>query len=438
MVKCIELGGDGLRVGQRSRSEVVGLEGLNSTAEDEVTPFSLRSRYTLAAEQKELEVGDTIGGYQLVERLGDGSSGQVFRAKGSDHAEDVAIKVLNVQRSQMPLYVERFRAEFEMAQQIHHPGLVKAFRYLEEGYPSRQAFVMELVRGKLMRSHLKDEGPFSLETAVRVAIQMGEVLSVLHKAGWIHRDLKPENILLVGRETQTTLRVKLFDFGVVASTSGPSICKRFVGTPRYMAPEQVARTAIDHRADLFSLGVILFEMITGKCPHNGVSLRDVLLAKLKQTPRIYVNPNQEVLPRILVRTLDRCLRLRPQERPRDTQEVVDALREALVILLTAGTVYKHEATLRKPLCQDEPHVGSQTKAPVIESRANGFRYKGIHPLLWVWAVLLTSLASGWSGLTEASEAVRFSSTLSPWAYHPPGPAYVVQTSTSAGSKHQLN
>jgi serine/threonine-protein kinase len=184
-----------------------------------------------------------------------------------------------------------------------------------------------------------------LREAIGIAAQICDALHALHEGGIIHRDLKPENIMLVAGKEGATV-VKLLDFGVVKflpldPTGGSREAEKpgtFVGTPRYMAPEQAAGATVDRRADLFSIGVILFEMITGRCPHEGDSLRDVVLAKLKGAPRITVNREKEVLPQELTELVDACLQLKPALRPGDARGVRDGLREAEFILFAVGPI----------------------------------------------------------------------------------------------------
>jgi serine/threonine-protein kinase len=205
---------------------------------------------------------------------------------------------------------------------------------------------MEYVPGEVLRTRIRRERILDLRRSIQIGVQICEALAALHDAGIIHRDLKPENILLGEGPSGGPPVVKLFDFGVVkflpadraADLEADGRPGTFVGTPRYMAPEQAAGSGVDHRADLFALGVMLFEMITGRCPHEGDSLRDVVMAKLKGAPRITVNPEQEILPQELTDIVDRCLQLKPSLRPRDARQVASALRDAEVVLFTVGSM----------------------------------------------------------------------------------------------------
>ncbi len=294
------------------------------------------------------EVGDEVAGFALLERLGKGGAGSVFKAR-SPQGEIVALKVLSASKAKRARIVQRFFDEVRAAGAVAHPGLIKVIDFIEEESPRRLAYSMEYLDGEPMRARLQREGTVPLREAISIATQICDALSALHAGGIIHRDLKPENIMLVPKGA--TVSVKLVDFGVVKflpidrsvpRTERPGLPNAkpgtFVGTPRYMAPEQAAGAQVDVRADLFSVGVMLFEMITGECPHEGESLRDVVMAKLKGAPRITTNPENEVLPQELTDIVDACLRLKPVERPQDAATVAASLREADMVLFAVGAI----------------------------------------------------------------------------------------------------
>jgi serine/threonine protein kinase len=289
------------------------------------------------------ESGAIVGGYTLLERLGRGGAGSVFKARAPD-GSICALKVLAASKVKRARVVQRFFDEVRAASAVKHPGLIKVIDFVEEEDPRRLAYAMEYLDGESLRDRLKREHTIGLREAMEIGAQICEALHALHQAGIIHRDLKPENIMLANKGTRPL--VKLVDFGVVKflpldATGGTREAEKpgtFVGTPRYMAPEQAAGASVDPRADLFSVGVILFEMITGRCPHEGDSLRDVVLAKLKGAPRITVNPEKEVLPQELTDMVDACLRLKASLRPKDALAVANGLREAEVVLFTVGPI----------------------------------------------------------------------------------------------------
>ena len=315
-------------------------DGVESDDED-VTLETLEAGASRTADSvaPDPDVGDQVGGYQLLERLGRGGTGTVFQARSPDN-QICALKVLSAVKVRRARVVQRFFDEVRAANAVAHPGLIRVLDFVEEENPRRLAYAMEYLDGESLRARLKREATIGLREAIDIAGQICDALEALHSQGIVHRDLKPENIFL----SHTV--VKLLDFGVVKflpldPTHGSRESEKpgtFVGTPRYMAPEQAAGTAVDGRADLFSVGVILFEMITGRCPHEGDSLRDVVLAKLKGAPPIQVDPGKELLPQELTALVDACLQLKPQRRPSKPQEVAGILRNVEMILFAVGTV----------------------------------------------------------------------------------------------------
>lgn len=311
------------------------------------------------------ESGAVVGGYELLEQLGKGGAGSVFRARKIEDGSICALKVLAASKVKRARVVQRFFDEVRAASAVQHPGLIRVLDFIEEEEPRRLAYAMEYLDGESLRDRLKRETTIRLKEAINIAAQICDALHALHEAGIIHRDLKPENIMLAAGDGQVAT-VKLLDFGVVKflpiDRTGGSARETekpgtFVGTPRYMAPEQAAGAVVDRRADLFSIGVILFEMITGRCPHEGDSLRDVVLAKLKGAPRITVNPEKEVLPQELTDLVDACLRLKPPLRPSDARAVASGLREAEMILFAVGPIR---------LGDDGTHVRESGENPVLE------------------------------------------------------------------------
>lgn len=293
-------------------------------------------------------VGDRVGGYELLALLGKGGAGSVFRARRERDGHVVALKVLAAAKVKRARVVQRFFDEVRAASTVEHPGLIRVHDFIEEERPRRLAYAMEYVDGEVLRARIKREGALDLRTAIQIAIQICDALEALHEHGIVHRDLKPENILVIGDAESKVPRVKLLDFGVVKflpvdRSSGDARGEdekpgTFVGTPRYMAPEQAAGATVDGRADLFSIGVMLFEMITGRCPHEGDSLRDVVLAKLKGAPRITMNPGKELLPQELTDVVDGCLQLKPGLRPAAAGTVAAALRDADMVLFAVGPI----------------------------------------------------------------------------------------------------
>jgi serine/threonine-protein kinase len=340
-------------------------------AEEPRLPPKRSASFTARQVAADPEPGAVVGGYALLERLGRGGAGSVFKVRAAD-GSICALKVLSASKVKRARVVQRFFDEVRAASAVKHPGLIQVLDFIEEEEPRRLAYAMEYLEGESLRDRLKRETTIGLREAMEIGAQICEALQALHDAGIIHRDLKPENIMVAGKSGKPI--VKLLDFGVVKflpidPTAGGREEEKpgtFVGTPRYMAPEQAAGAAVDNRADLFSIGVILFEMITGRCPHEGDSLRDVVLAKLKGAPRITVNPEKEVLPQELTDLVDACLRLKPALRPKDASAVANGLREAEIVLFAVGAIkLKPDGTPVREPSGDLPELPPRASTPAF-------------------------------------------------------------------------
>jgi serine/threonine protein kinase len=339
------------------------------------------------------EAGQAIGGYDLVQKLGKGGAGSVFRARRRSDGEVVALKVLAAAKTKRARIVQRFFDEVRAASAVVHPGLIRIVDFIEEEEPRRLAYAMEFVDGESLRDRLKRDGAFDLREAIHIGIEVCDALSALHDAGIVHRDLKPENIMLLRPVPGAMPRVKLLDFGVVkflpVDRTGPSAIVdagtgerpgTFVGTPRYMAPEQAAGGLVDARADLFAVGVLLFEMITGTCPHEGDSLRDVVMAKLKGAPRITMSPGKEILPQELTEVVDACLQLKPALRPKSARDVAVALREAVAVLFVVGPVKANEAGVPFRPTHSMPSLPVPSLLPYsVAPQHEGSAVEPVHP-----------------------------------------------------------
>ena len=290
------------------------------------------------------EVGDWVGGYELMELLGKGGAGSVFRARRSADGTVVALKVLAAAKLNRARVVQRFFDEARTASMVKHEALVNLVEFIEEEAPRRLAYAMEYVDGYSLRTKLQREHALNMTDAIDIARQICQAIRALHDAGIIHRDLKPENIMLIEpTEPNGRILVKVLDFGVAKFLSVDALGQNeapgtFVGTPRYMAPEQAAGGSVDARSDLFAVGVMLFEMTTGVRPHEGDSLKAVVMAKLKGAPRITVNPEREVLPQELTDVVDSCLKLQPDLRPESAAVVAATLEEAYTVLSAVGPI----------------------------------------------------------------------------------------------------
>ncbi|MBV8762007.1 MAG: serine/threonine protein kinase [Deltaproteobacteria bacterium] len=217
--------------------------------------------------------------YHVEEELGHGAMGVVYRGRHTKLARDVAIKVMHDHLVHERTLVERFRREAQVAGRLHHPNVVGVID-VGELPDKRQVMVMELARGESLASIM--ERPMPRSRLVKLVAQLLQGLDHAHAAGLVHRDLKPENVIVEDGDV-----ARIVDFGIAVLREPEANSERLtdtgmiVGTPLYMAPEQAKDEAVDHRADLYALGVIMYEIIAGQPPFLG-SPMDVALAKIRE------------------------------------------------------------------------------------------------------------------------------------------------------------
>lgn len=274
-------------------------------------------------------VGTLLGQkYQLRQRIGVGAMGIVYEAAELDETDAVAIKVLQQHLLDNEAVLARFRREAHAIAGLQHPHLVEVKDF--QCNPDEPPFmVMELLQGQTLRLLLKQQGPLPVARAVAIALQTLSALETAHRAGVIHRDIKPDNLFIVSSETGD--KVKVLDFGVArllheddASAVGAE-AGAWVGTPSFMAPEQVRCQPVDARADLYSLGACLYQMVTGKQPIDVADTVALFSAIVERVPPLASAIRADV-PEDFSRVLARALHKKPAERFADAEEMAQALR----------------------------------------------------------------------------------------------------------------
>jgi eukaryotic-like serine/threonine-protein kinase len=276
-----------------------------------------------------LSPGARLGPYEIRTLIGSGGMGEVYRAHDTRLGRDVAVKVLPDSVAGDSGRLKRFEREARAAAALNHPGLLAVYDVgSHEGSPY---LVSELLEGETLRQRLRS-GALPSSKALELAVPLARALAVAHQKGIVHRDLKPENVFL-------TLggQVKVLDFGLAklrpemdaagseAATASKSTDSGMVlGTVAYMSPEQVRGQATDAPSDVFSLGVLLYESLSGRRPFRGESAADVMSAILHQRPARLVDLDVAASP-LLERIVERCLRKRPEERFQSAHELAIAL-----------------------------------------------------------------------------------------------------------------
>jgi len=271
-------------------------------------------------------VGRMLGHYRLLEALGSGGMGEVYLAEDPRLNRRVALKVLPPDMASHPEKLQRFEREAKAIASLSHPGIV-TLHSIEEADGLR-FITMEHVEGETLGKTIPQRG-FPLERLLPLAIALADALAAAHRQGVLHRDLKPDNVMLTPDG-----RLKVLDFGLAklrydAAEEGDRTTKetqsvtqdgRIVGTVAYMSPEQAQGLPVDNRSDVFSLGILLYEMATGERPFRGQTNLSVLSSILKDSPRS-VSELRDDIPRPLARMIQRALEKRPEDRYQSTSDL---------------------------------------------------------------------------------------------------------------------
>src|SRR5687768_4628262 len=279
-------------------------------------------------------VGTTLGHYKILRLLGTGGMGEVYAAEDLTLGRTVAVKVLPAAVAAAAADLDRFEREAKAVAALNHSGIVTLYSFEKDG--DVRFITMELVEGEPLSQQIPPGGlPF--EKLLRQGVEIADAISAAHDRGIVHRDLKPANVLVTSAG-----HVKILDFGLakLREPEGPAGDLptqqltgegRIVGTVAYMSPEQAEGRTVDHRTDIFSLGILLYEMATGQRPFQGETSMSVLSAVLKEQPRPATELNPS-LPSAFSRILKTCLRKDPDRRfqnAKDVRNELETLREEL-------------------------------------------------------------------------------------------------------------
>ena len=334
-----------------------------------------------------LTLGDKLGSYEILSPLGAGGMGEVYRARDSKLGREVAIKVLPEEFTQHPQKLARFEREARLLAALNHPGIA-TLHGLEDA-EGKPFLVMELVEGETLAERIA-RGPLPVDEALTLSLQIAEALEAAHEKGIIHRDLKPANIK-VNPEGQ----VKVLDFGLAKafaeetpatdSSISPTLSRDstragvILGTAAYMSPEQAKGKEVDKRTDIFSFGIVLYEMLTGKKAFGGEDVSDVLASILKTEPDWKAVSDLD--PRIQ-KLLRRCLRTDRKERRQSIGDVRIEIQDIL-----AEPTVAHEAI--------------KARAPMLAWALAGFFAVALLATLWML----------WPTVSAPQPPVRFSLNL---------------------------
>jgi len=353
-------------------------------------------------------LGTVISGrYRLESLLGEGGMGAVYLAEHTHMRKRLAVKVLHPEMTRLPEVVARFEREAMAAAHIEHPNVASAtdFGKLEDG---SFFLVLEYVEGRGLRDELR-KGALDVARSFHIVRQIASALARAHSLGIVHRDLKPDNVMLVEREGDRDF-VKVLDFGIakvpVAELSGtkPEALTRagmVFGTPEYMAPEQALGKDVDHRADLYALGVILYELLTGSRPFDADSAVSLLAMHVTQAPP-GMGPK---VPKRIEAVVMRLLEKEPAARFQNARELVQAMDEALVAEGLATHLPSDASRLASPLPRASVLDGLGRRLPAqLRQLPRVALLGGAMALVVVAIVASTLVASTGSGRGPGSSA----------------------------------
>ena len=284
-------------------------------------------------------IGTTLHHYRILSKIGEGGMGEVYLAEDTKLQREVALKILPRDMASDPERLQRFQREARAVAALNHPNVVTI--YAVEEAERLHFLTMEFVEGKTL-THLIPERGIPLQEFLRLAVPLADAMAAAHQRGIVHRDLKPANIMVTAEG-----RLKVLDFGLAKlrpeksstpdattlTTDQLTVQHSVIGTPSYMSPEQAEGRPVDHRTDIFSAGVVLYEMATGRRPFGGDSVVTILSAIIKDTPQpvLEVNPG---LPRELDRIIMRCLAKDPAHR---YQSALDLRNDLEAVQQQAGS-----------------------------------------------------------------------------------------------------
>ncbi len=324
------------------------------------------------------------GRYRLDRLIATGGMAEVWEATDQVLTRKVAVKVLHAHLAADETFVARFRGEAIAAAKLAHPSIVSIYDTCHDG---DEAIVMELVRGRTLRAYLAEHGPLEPATAVSIIAQVAEALDVAHQAGVVHRDVKPGNILLADDG-----RVMVADFGIAKAVASADLTTtgNVLGTPAYLAPEQVTGTGADSRTDVYALGLVLYELLCGRAPFAAETGVGTAMARLEQEPMRPRNVRAGI-PRPVEEVVLRAIARAPEDRYADA----GAMRAALLATGGSGAAMPRRVTAEPDRDATVVRQRASSPAPVA---ADSFGRSERRWLVPTALIVLVAVAIGVAGV----------------------------------------
>jgi serine/threonine-protein kinase len=328
-------------------------------------------------------VGQNVGKYRILDKIGRGGMGTVYRAIDETLHRDVAIKVLNAELND-PEVAKRFRAEAITVARLSHPGIATIYELFE--YQGEWLMVMEFVRGETLESMVSRMGPLSAQRAAELCMQTLAALAHAHSMGVVHRDLKPANVMITENGA-----VKVMDFGIARVSGSEHLTNAgfMMGTPAYMAPEQVRGGDVDARADLYAMGVVFYRLTTSRLPFKGDTAFSMVQSQVNDPPTPAVSFRHD-LPAWVDEVVTRALEKAPEQRFQSAAEFHEAFARCLAGLplssmyggdpmMTPSRAMPSGAYSRASMAQPTPFPGMSGPHPMTTGSQPTMMSPGTHP-----------------------------------------------------------
>ena len=308
--------------------------------------------------EQETMTGHTLANrYQILEEVGTGGMAVVYKARDILLDRIVAVKILHAEYGNDHEFVTRFRQEAQAAAKLSHPNIVNIYDVGKDG--DIHYIVMEFVRGETLKEYIEKHGHLPINTSIQIAFDIGEALESAHHNGLVHCDIKPHNILVT-----ETGRIKVADFGIARAINSSATMKedkKILGSVHYFSPEQASGNTLDERTDIYSLGVVMYEMMTGVVPFEGDTPLSIALQHVQDAIPLPTKYNRRI-PRLVERCILKAMAKNPDDRFQSVEELMSELR------LSQGFVNSNKGAM--PIIK-KGFEGTVKLPPVPEKKTRG-------------------------------------------------------------------